>query len=110
MYYLGTGIVTKHEDEWDNRWRNEKIIGDGLIVVHVNAFIERHYGINLCYDLVKKGIDVRKTIPKFVEDLGNQFNISSRVIELLEETEKLQNMYSSADQKRRMILIELKIN
>ncbi|MCP8337699.1 hypothetical protein NMG03_01160 [Clostridioides difficile] len=110
MYYLGTGIVTKYEDEWDNRWRNEKIIGEGLIVVHVDDFTERHYGINLCYDLAKKGIDVRKTIPRFVEDLGNQFDISGRVIELLEETEKPQNMYSFAGQKRRKILIELKIN
>ncbi|VIF90726.1 Uncharacterised protein [Clostridioides difficile] len=107
IYYLGTGVVTKYEDDWVKG----KIVGEGIIVVNVDDFTERHYGINLCYDLARRGIDVRKTIPRFVEDLDNQFNISGRVIELLEEKEKPKNMYDVAGlKKRRKILIELKTN
>ncbi|EQF14866.1 hypothetical protein LWE72_05870 [Clostridioides difficile] len=107
IYYLGTGVVTKYEDDWVKG----KIIGEGIIVVNVDNFTERHYGINLCYDLARRGIDIRKTIPRFVEDLGNQFNINGRVIELLEETEKDKDMYGVVGlQKTRKILIELKTN
>lgn len=110
IYYLGTGVVTKYEDEWDNKWRG-KIVGEGIIVINVDDFTERYYGINLCYDLARRGIDVRKTIPRFVEDLDNQLNISDRVIELLEETEKPKYIYGVTGlQKRRKILIELKTN
>ncbi|MDO0213539.1 hypothetical protein KLN56_10840 [Clostridioides difficile] len=109
MYYLGAGVVTKYEDEWDNRWGNEKIIGEGLIVVHVDAFTERHYGINLCYDLAKKGIDVRKTIPRFVEDLNNKFHIDDKIIEFIEERKKPKSTNSFISQStRRKFLIQLK--
>ena len=111
MYFLGEGLVYKQRDEWDNRWSDVFYKNEGIILITIDEFAEKKYGMEVNYNTCELGLNVRKTIPRFVEVLEIKVELND-VLELVDPREKPEYsyIYTWSDRCRNKITIELNLN